>query len=85
MNDTEVKAQGSVLQVEAEKIKALVAKVDTEITAISQNWHGDDQKKFQNEWNTHKNELNQAQTLLQNMKTTIDQQVTEQVNTSSAY
>jgi uncharacterized protein YukE len=78
MNDTEVKAQGSVLQVEAEKIKALVAKVDTEITAISQNWHGD-------EWNTHKNELNQAQTLLQNMKTTIDQQVTEQVNTSSAY
>lgn len=85
MNDTQVKAQGNTLQSEADKISALIIKVDGEIEQISQNWHGDDQKQFQNEWNGHKNELTQAKNLLTQMKQTIDQEVSQQVNTSSQY
>lgn len=85
MNDTQVKAQGTKLQSEAEKIKTLISKVDGEITTISQHWHGDDQKQFQNEWNGHKAELTKAQTLLEHMKQTIDTEVGQQVNTSSQY
>jgi len=85
MNDTQVKAQGNTLQSEAEKISTLISKVDGEIEHISQNWHGDDQKQFQSEWNGHKTELTQAKTLLLQMKQTIDQEVSQQVSTSSQY
>jgi len=85
MNDTQVKAQGNVLQSEADKIQTLIGKVDTEIESISNNWHGDDQKQFQSEWNGHKNELLQAKNLLTQMKQTIDTEVNQQVNTSSQY
>jgi len=86
MNDDVVSAQGSILHEQAEKIQQLIQKVETEVHNLSNNWHGEDSKKFANEWNsTHKAELQKAKRLLDEMVTTINNEVREQRKTSSTY
>ena len=86
MNDDEVHAQGGVLHTQAEAIQKLITKVDHEVESLKQNWQGDDSKQFEQEWTgTHRPELLKAQKLLEQMKTTIDQEVSQQRNTSSQY
>jgi WXG100 family type VII secretion target len=86
MNDDEVNAQGNVLQQQAEAIQKLITKVDQEVESLKQNWQGDDSKQFEQEWTgTHRPELQKAQKLLTEMKTTIDREVQQQRETSSQY
>lgn len=86
MNDDAVNAQGNVLQQQADAITKLIGKIDSEVESIKNNWHGDDSKKFEQEWSgTHKPELQKAQKLLAEMKTTIDRNVNKQRDTSSQY
>ena len=50
------------------------------------NWQGDDSKQFEQEWTgTHRPELQKAQKLLTDMKSTIDREVSQQRSTSSQY
>ncbi len=61
-------------------------KVDQEVESLKQNWQGDDSKQFEQEWTgTHRPELQKAQKLLTEMKTTIDHEVQQQRETSSQY
>jgi WXG100 family type VII secretion target len=86
MNDDEVGAQGNVLQQQAEAIQKLITKVDQEVESLKQNWQGDDSKQFEQEWTgTHRPELQKAQKLLTEMKSTIDHEVQQQRSTSSQY
>ena len=86
MNDDEVNAQGNVLQHQAEAIQKLISKVDSEVESLKANWQGDDSKQFEQEWTgTHRPELQKAQKLLTDMKSTIDREVSQQRSTSSQY
>src|SRR4051812_14676108 len=86
MNDDEVNAQGNVLQQQAEAIQKLITKVDQEVESLKQNWQGDDSRQFEQEWTgTHRPELQKAQKLLTEMKSTIDHEVQQQRSTSSQY
>ena len=61
-------------------------KVDQEVESLKQNWQGDDSKQFEQEWTgTHRPELQKAQKLLTEMKSTIDHEVQQQRSTSSQY
>lgn len=86
MNDETVAAQGVVLGNQAEAIQQLISKVDQEVQQLKQNWHGEDATKFEAEWtSTHRAELERARTLLTEMRTTIEREVSQQRSTSSSY
>ena len=86
MNDDEVNAQGNILQQQADAIQKLITQVDQEVESLKQNWQGDDSRQFEQEWTgTHRPELQKAQKLLTEMKTTIDHEVQQQRETSSQY
>src|SRR5262245_18551409 len=86
MNDDEVSAQGNVLQQQAEAIQKLITRVDQEVESLKQNWQGDDSKQFEQEWTgTHRPELQRAEKLLTEMKSTIDREVQQHRETSSQY
>ncbi len=86
MNDTEVKAQGGILQQQSDAVGTLIGKIDGEIANLKSIWAGEDSVQFEKEWNgTHKGELQKIKQMLHAMSQKIDTEVKQQQDTSKAY
>ena len=84
MNVDVVENQARQLQHLAEQTKSLITKVDGEIARLAENWHGDDAKKFQTEWEgQHKASLTQSAQILDQMGQSAQQQASQQRQTSA--
>jgi WXG100 family type VII secretion target len=85
MNPDVVEAQARILSGLSEEITALMNKIEGEVTQLSEEWHGDDSRKFAAEWaGTHKPVFTTASALLANMSDTSQRSASQQRATSSS-
>ena len=85
MNPDVVEAQARILGGLSEEITTLMNKIEGEVSALAEAWHGDDSRKFATEWaGTHKPVLATAATLLATMSDTSQRNAAAQRTTSSS-
>jgi len=84
MNPEIVEAQARILHGLSGEITTLMQKIEGEVTALADAWHGDDSRKFAAEWaGTHKPVFTTAATLLADMGDTSQRSAAQQRTTSS--
>jgi len=84
MNPDVVEAQARILNGLSGEITTLMQKIEGEVTALSDAWHGDDSRKFADEWaGTHKPVFTTAATLLGDMGNVSSRSAAQQRATSS--
>jgi WXG100 family type VII secretion target len=84
MNVDVVEQQSRQLQQLAEQTKQLINKIDGEVRRLAENWHGDDSKKYEQEWEgQHKQSLTQSAQILEQMGQTAQHQAQQQKQTSA--
>jgi WXG100 family type VII secretion target len=84
MNPDIVESQARVLHGLAGEITTLMQKIEGEVTALADVWHGDDSRKFAAEWaGTHKPVFTNAATLLSDMGNISQRSAAQQRITSS--
>jgi len=84
MNPEVVEAQARILHGLSEEITAVMNKVEVEVTALADAWHGADAKLFAADWaGTHKPVFTMAATLLATMGDTSIRNAAQQQATSS--
>ena len=84
MNPDVVETQARLLNGLSGEITALMAKIEGEVTGLTEAWHGDDSRKFAAEWaGTHKPVFTTAATLLADMGDLSARSAAQQRTTSS--
>jgi WXG100 family type VII secretion target len=84
MNPDVVEAQARILHGLSAEIVTLMHKIEGEVTALADAWHGDDSRKFAADWaGTHKPVFTTAATLLADMGETSQRSAVQQRTTSS--
>ena len=84
MNPDVVESQVRILHGLSGEILTLMHKIEGEVTALADAWHGDDSRKFATEWaGTHKPVFTTAATLLANMGDIGQRSAAQQRTTSS--
>jgi WXG100 family type VII secretion target len=84
MNPDVVESQARILNGLAGEITTLMHKIEGEVTALADAWHGDDSRKFAAEWaGTHKPVFTTAATLLADMGDISQRSAGQQRTTSS--
>jgi WXG100 family type VII secretion target len=84
MNPDIVESQARILHGLSGEITSLMQKIEGEVTALADAWHGDDSRKFAAEWaGTHKPVFTTAATLLADMGNTSQRSAAQQRITSS--
>lgn len=84
MNPDVVEAQARILNGLSGEITTLMQKIEGEVTALADAWHGDDSRKFAAEWaGTHKPVFTTAATLLADMGSISSRSAAQQRATSS--
>ncbi|MDQ1536978.1 MAG: hypothetical protein QOE58_1371 [Actinomycetota bacterium] len=84
MNPDVVEAQARILSGLSGEITALMHKIEGEVNSLATAWHGDDSRKFAQDWaGTHKPVFTTAATLLADMGDTSQRSAAQQRATSS--
>ena len=84
MNPDVVESQARILGGLSEEITGLMNKIEGEVNALADAWHGDDSRKFAAEWaGTHKPVFTTASTLLADMSDTSQRSAAQQRTTSA--
>jgi WXG100 family type VII secretion target len=84
MNPDVVEAQARILSGLSGEITSLMNKIESEVAALADVWHGDDSRKFASEWaGTHRPVFATAATLLADMSDTSQRSAGQQRTTSS--
>jgi WXG100 family type VII secretion target len=84
MNPDVVEAQARILSGLSGEITTLMQKIEGEVTALADAWHGDDSRRFAAEWaGTHKPVFTTAAALLADMGDTSARSAAAQRTTSS--
>jgi WXG100 family type VII secretion target len=84
MNPDVVESQGRILTGLSGEITTLMQKIEGEVAALADAWHGDDSRRFAAEWaGTHKPVFTTAATLLADMGDTSARSAAAQRTTSS--
>ena len=85
MNPDVVESQARILHGLSGEILTLMHKIEGEVTALADAWHGDDSRKFATEWaGTHKPVFATAATLLATMGDIGQRSAAQQRTTSSS-
>jgi WXG100 family type VII secretion target len=84
MNPDVVESQARILNGLSGEITTLMHKIEGEVTALADAWHGDDSRKFGAEWaGTHKPVFTTAAALLADMGDISQRSAVQQRTTSS--
>ncbi|MBE3075506.1 MAG: WXG100 family type VII secretion target [Actinobacteria bacterium] len=84
MNPDVVESQARILNGLSGEMITLMNKIEGEVTALADAWHGDDSRKFAAEWaGTHKPVFTTAATLLADMSDISARSAVQQRTTSS--
>jgi len=84
MNPDVVESQARILNGLSGEMITLMNKIEGEVTALADAWHGDDSRKFAAEWaGTHKPVFTTAATLLSDMSDISQRSAVQQRTTSS--
>ena len=85
MNPDVVESQARILNGLSGEITTLMNKIEGEVAALADAWHGDDSRRFATEWaGTHKPVFSTAATLLAEMSDTSQRSASQQRSTSSS-
>lgn len=85
MNVGEVMREGRDLDRIAKELKKIQAALDKEVREIDSNWNGDDSKKFVKEWDSdHKNKIEAAIKLLEDMADKVERNAKGQKSESAS-
>jgi len=84
MNPDVVESQARILNGLSAEMITLMHKIEGEVAALADAWHGDDSRKFAADWaGTHKPVFTTAATLLADMSETSQRSAVQQRTTSS--
>jgi WXG100 family type VII secretion target len=84
MNPDVVESQARILNGLSAEVITLMHKIEGEVTALADAWHGDDSRKFAADWTgTHKPVFTTAAALLADMGETSQRSAVQQRTTSS--
>lgn len=84
MNPDVVKAQGKVLETQADKIKSISGRIDGLVADLNKAWNGPDSQRFIKSWNSeYKAQLTQASKVLRTKGQAAISQAKQQTATSA--
>ena len=85
MNLDTVKGELPKWQTLGEDLETVITNVDTQVQEANDAWNGPDSDKFVAEWQgQYRAQLVAAKTLVENLTTTLGQEITEQARVSGA-
>ncbi|QBF47552.1 hypothetical protein [Janibacter limosus] len=85
MNLDTVKGELPKWQTLGEDLQTVITNVDTQVQEANDAWNGPDSDKFVAEWQgQYRAQLVAAKTLVENLTTTLGQEITEQARVSGA-